>query len=530
MLAAGETKAFAVVFGIGKAGVEGKKAAAAMATMDRVDAALAAVKQFNRACLDNFTVHTPDPIFNSMMNMWSPYNCMMTFYWSRTASMVYAGERDGLGFRDSLQDMLGAMALDTAEAGRRIELLLTGQLANGGAMPVVKPFAHHPGHEKEPEHYRADDCMWFFNAIPEYVKETGDIAFYRKVLPFADKGEATVLGHLRRAIQFNLDRLGAHGLPCGLHADWNDCLRLGEKGETSFVAFQLRFALREYIAISDMLDEPQEAAWARNILADYDRTLDAQVWDGEWYLRAYRYDGLKFGSKENEEGFIFMNPQVWAVISGHAQGEKARQCIDAMDRHLFTEHGVMLSAPPFVKTDPKVVLAVLMNPGTKENCAIFNHTQGWGVMAQAILGRPQKAWEYLKAILPGFYNDRADVRQTEPYVVAQTTISRYNPKFGAARCPWLSGSATWNYYAATQYILGVRPDYDGLRLVPCLPQEWREVTVTRRFRNKDFHITIRNGKQGVGVKTLTCNGAPVSGDLIPVSLFKDSNQIIVELN
>jgi cellobiose phosphorylase len=528
-LKAGESKTFAVVFGIGKAEIEGRQATDAMKTVQAVDDALAAVKKFNHAQLDNFTVNTPDATFNSMMNMWSPYNCMMTFYWSRTASMIYAGARDGLGFRDSLQDMLGAMALDTPEAGRRIELLLTGQLANGGAMPVVKPFAHNPGHEPEPDHYRADDCMWFFNAIPEYVKETGDTDFYKKILPFADKEEATVLGHLRRAIQFNLDRLGSHGLPCGLHADWNDCLRLGEEGETTFVAFQLRFGLKEYIEISTMLGENEEAAWAQKILDAYDRQLDETVWDGEWYLRAYRYDGLKFGSKENDEGSIFMNPQTWAVISGHAKGEKAAKCIDSMDKKLATKHGVMLSSPPFIKTDPNVMLAVLMNPGTKENCAIFNHTQGWGVMAQAILGNPEKAWEYMKSVLPGFYNDTAEIRQTEPYVVSQTTISKYSPKFGAARVPWLSGSATWNYFAATQYILGVRPGYNGLIIEPCLPGEWPEVTVTRKFRGKDFNITIKNGSKGVGVKELTVNGETIDGNEIPAGMFKEINQVVVTM-
>ena len=463
-LAPGQTAEFAVVFGIGDAGTEGRAAVSAMDTPQKVDAALAAVKAMNHARLDNLAVKTPDPIFNSMMNTWSPYNCMMTFYWSRTASMVYAGERDGLGFRDSMQDMLGAMPLDTDEAKSRLELLLTGQLANGGALPVVKPFAHRPGHEKEPPHYRADDCLWFFNAIPEYVKESGDIGFYRRVFPYADKGEATVLGHLRRAIEFNLERSGAHDLPCGLFADWNDCLRLGEEGESAFVAFQLRLALREYRDISAMLGEAEESAWAAEKLAWFDGVLEKHVWDGEWYLRAYRYDGLKFGSKENDEGSIFMNAQVWAVLSGHATGARATQAMDAMDKHLNTEYGVMLCAPPYVHADPQVALAVLFNPGMKENAGIFNHTQGWGVMAQAMLGRGDKAWEYMRNVLPGFYNDRAEVRQVEPYAVCQSTHARYSPRFGAGRLSWLSGAATWNYFAATQNILGVRPDYDGLRI------------------------------------------------------------------
>ncbi|MCK9522577.1 MAG: N,N'-diacetylchitobiose phosphorylase [Proteobacteria bacterium] len=529
-LAPGQTAEFAVVFGIGDASAEGRAAVSAMDTPQKVDAALAAVKAMNHARLDNLAVKTPDPIFNSMMNTWSPYNCMMTFYWSRTASMVYAGERDGLGFRDSMQDMLGAMPLDTDEAKSRLELLLTGQLANGGALPVVKPFAHRPGHEKEPPHYRADDCLWFFNAIPEYVKESGDIGFYRRVFPYADKGEATVLGHLRRAIEFNLERSGAHDLPCGLFADWNDCLRLGEEGESAFVAFQLRLALREYRDISAMLGEAEESAWAAEKLAWFDGVLEKHVWDGEWYLRAYRYDGLKFGSKENDEGSIFMNAQVWAVLSGHATGARATQAMDAMDKHLNTEYGVMLCAPPYVHADPQVALAVLFNPGMKENAGIFNHTQGWGVMAQAMLGRGDKAWEYMRNVLPGFYNDRAEVRQVEPYAVCQSTHARYSPRFGAGRLSWLSGAATWNYFAATQYILGVRPDYDGLRIAPCLPADWPEVSVTRTFRGKNFRITIVNGPTGHTVKAVTINGKPVDGNLIPAEMFQDDNDVRVELS
>jgi cellobiose phosphorylase len=199
-------------------------------------------------------VETPDAEFNSMLNMWSPFNCLMTYAWSRAASLIYAGERDGLGFRDTVQDMLGVMHTIPAEAIRRLELMITGQVSTGGAMPVVKQFAHRPGSEHAPreEDYRSDDCLWLFNAIPAYVKETGDLSFYGKVLPYADAGEDTVLGHLKRAILFSLNRSGAHGLPCGLSADWNDCIRLGDRGESVFVAFQLRYALSVYLEVSHM--------------------------------------------------------------------------------------------------------------------------------------------------------------------------------------------------------------------------------------------------------------------------------------
>ena len=255
-----------------------------------------------------------------MINMWNPYNCLMTYAWSRAASLVYAGERDGLGYRDSVQDLLGVIHIIPDEAKKRLELMITGQTSAGGAMPVVRPFSHKPGKEIPPkeEEYRSDDCMWLFNTIPAYVNETGDMAFYSDVLPYADQGEDTVLGHMRKAIAFSLQRSGIHGLPCGLSADWNDCLVLGQKGESVFVAFQLRFALKTYIEITRQLNLKEESEWAAGELKKLDDNIEKYAWDGEWYLRAYRHDGLKYGSKTDEEGSLWLNPQTWAVLSGHA--------------------------------------------------------------------------------------------------------------------------------------------------------------------------------------------------------------------
>ena len=234
--------------GIGKATVEGKAAVDEFSDISKLHAEFDKLKDYWHTRLEGFYTNTPDPEFNSMTNMWSAFNCLMTYAWSRAASLVYSGERDGLGYRDTVQDLLGVMHLIPEEAGKRLELMITGQVSTGGAMPVVKPFAHNPGTEPAPSEkdYRSDDCLWLFNTIPAYVKETGNINFYEKVLPYADKGEATVLGHMKRAIEFNLERSGKHGLPCGLLADWNDCLELGHDGETVFVALQLRYALTTY--------------------------------------------------------------------------------------------------------------------------------------------------------------------------------------------------------------------------------------------------------------------------------------------
>jgi cellobiose phosphorylase len=258
----GETTEFVVLAGVGRAREEGRSAAAEFGSPEKAGQELARLKSYWHARITALDVNTPDAEFNSMLNMWGPFNCLMTYAWSRAASLIYAGERDGLGYRDTVQDMLGVMHAIPTEAVRRLELMITGQVSTGGAMPVVKQFAHRPGSEHAPreEDYRSDDCLWLFNSIPAYVKETGDLSFYSKALPYADAGEDTVLGHMQRAILFNLSRSGAHGLPCGLSADWNDCIRLGDRGESVFVAFQLRYALSVYLEVCRLLRALEEEA------------------------------------------------------------------------------------------------------------------------------------------------------------------------------------------------------------------------------------------------------------------------------
>jgi len=526
----GESKEFAVLMGIGKAAVQGKQAIQEFNNVNILKAEFEAVKKSWHARLEGMWIETPDAEFNSMTNMWSPFNCLMTFAWSRAASLVYSGERDGLGYRDTVQDMLGVLHTIPEEAGERLELMITGQASTGGAMPVVKPFAHNPGQEKCPDEmeYRSDDCMWLFNSIPAYVKETGNLDFYHKVLPFADKGDATVLGHLKRAIEFSLERSGTHGLPCGLQADWNDCLELGHDGETVFVALQLRFALKIYIEINEKFGTKEEIEWAKAHLSTLDVNIEKWGWDGEWYMRAYRVDGLKYGSKENEEGSCWLNPQSWAVLSGHASADKAELAMKAVRENLASEYGIAICAPPYAKTDHKIVKAPLFNEGMKENGSIFSHTQGWAVIAETLLGHGDQAFKYLRAFMPAAYNTKAEIRQIEPYVNCQFTHSKFSPHFGAARLPWLTGAATWSYFSATQYIMGVQPDYEGLCIDPCVPASWKTFKMTRRFRGKFFNIEVKN-ENGVqkGVSKLVVNGEELSGNYIPLNKMKDQNEVIV---
>ena len=461
--------------------------------------------------------------------MWNPYNCLMTFFWSRAASLVYAGERDGLGYRDTVQDILGVLHIIPEEAVKRLELMITGQVSTGGAMPVVKAFTHQPGETEAPDEkeYRSDDCLWLFNTIPAYVKETGDLDFYKKELPYADKGSATVLGHMKRAIEFNLTRSGAHGLPCGLAADWNDCLVLGPTGESVFVAFQVRYALKIYAEIAGMFDMKSENEWASKALQTLDENIEKHTWDGEWYLRAYRYDGLKYGKKGDEEGSLWLNAQTWAIISGHAQGERALKLLTVLKDRLATDYGLMICDPPYKKADMNVVKATLFNEGMKENGSIFCHTQGWAVMSEAINGHGNQAFRYYESYLPATYSDKAEIREIEPYVYSQSTISKYSTRQGASRLPWLTGAATWAYYSASQYILGIQPDYTGIRIDPCIPPTWDKISISRRFRNKVLHIQINNpNKSEKGVEKLMVNGVEIKGNFIPAELLKDTNEVV----
>lgn len=528
----GESKELIVLLGLGTIASHGSKTVSEFGNPERCAKEFERLKTSWHAPLAALQVKTPDAELDHMINVWNAYNALITFAWSRSASLIYNGERDGLGFRDTVQDMLGAIPLLGEGVKPRLELMLTGQLANGGAIPVIKPFTHQPGHEKPPpeEEYRSDDCLWFFNAVPAYVAETGDLDFYNQVLPFADSGEATVFEHLRRALEFNLTRTGRNGLPCGLSADWNDCIRLGYHGESVFVAFQVRLGLTVYAEVAQKLGKPAEAGWALAQCAELDRRIQAVCWDGDWFIWAISEDGTKYGTKNFPEGQVYMNTQVWAVISGAAQPQQVTRALDTVKERLATPYGAMLCAPPFIKADREVMRATLFNSGIKENAGIFSHTQSWGVIAECMRGNGDQAYAYYRAFLPSAYNDRAELRQVEPYVHCQTTYSKFNRNEGVSRVPWLSGTASWAYYSATHWVLGIRPEYEGLRLAPCIPRNWPGFTMSRRFRGKTLQIEVQNPR-GVnqGVTELTVDGQHITGSVVPASLLREGSRIVAVL-
>lgn len=531
-LAPGETRELIVFLGIGLAETVGVEVVSEFGSLQRIEEEFQRLKAHWHGLLGSLVVNTPDEDFNHTVNVWGLYNSLINFNWSRAASLVYNGERDGLGFRDSVQDILGSVAAIPQEARARLKLLLSAQDSLGGAMPVMKPFDHHPGKMAltPPEHYRSDDCLWFFNAVPVYVAETGDVDFYTEVVPYADQGEATVFGHLRRALEFNLERMGEHGLPCGLSADWNDCLRLGYRGESLFVAFQLRFGLRTYAEIAQLLHQPAEAAWAWQQIGPVDQAIQKHCWDGDWFIWAIADDGTVYGTKDYAEGQVYLNTQLWAVLSDAATAEQAQKCLQTVKDRLATPYGLMLCTPPFEHTLIDTMRAVLFNKGIKENGSIFNHTQGWGVMAECKQGNGDRAFEYYRAFMPAAYNDRAEIRRSEPYVLGQTTYSPDSPRAGVCCTSWLTGAATWAYFSASQAILGIQPQLNGLRIDPCIPHTWAGFTAMRRFRGKEIDITVKN-PAGVckGVVMLKLNGQVLAGNLLPLEQLTDHNLVEVVL-
>ena len=300
----------------------------------------------------------------------------------------------------------------------------------------------------------------------------------------------------------------------------------GYKGQSLFVAFQLRLGLTTYSDISLRLGKEEESKWALAEREKLDSSIQKKCWDGKWFIWAITEDGQVYGTKSMEEGQVYFNTQVWAVLSNAATPEQAKQCLETVKEKLATPYGLMLCAPSFVKAPRDTMSAVVFNAGIKENAGIFNHTQGWGVIAETLMGNGDRAYEYCKAALPASYNDRAEIRQSEPYVVGQTTYSTYSPRAGNCRVSWLSGAATWNYYSTTQYILGIRPQYEGMLIDPCIPHDWDGFSVRRRWRGKILNIKVENPEHiNKGISYIEVNGTKLDAAVIHFDMLKDQNEI-----
>ena len=501
---------------------------------------LAALKAHWHTKLENFQIHTPSAEMNSMINTWNAYNCFMTFTWSRAASLVYCGLRNGCGYRDTVQDIQGVIHLAPEQAAEKIRFMLSAQVDNGGGLPLVK-FTHNPGHEDTPDDpsyvqetghpaYRADDALWLFPTVYKYLAETGNLAFLDEVIPYANKGAATVYEHLQRAIDFSLEHLGPHGMPAGLYADWNDCLRLGAEGESSFVAFQLVLALRIQ---KQLAEEKGDAAAAEKLakqLADFSALVEKLCWNEDRYIRGFTEKGEVIGRRTDPEANLWLNPQSWAVISGLADSEKAETILHTVHEGLNTEYGVMLMQPPYHAHAFDGALAVIYNAGVKENAGIFSQSQGWIILAEALCGHGNRAFSYYKANSPAEQNDRAEIRKPEPYCYGQFTEGKDSPHFGRSHVHWLTGTASTMMVGAVEGILGVRPDLHGLRLSPSIPAAWDGFTMEKSFRGKKLHITVQNpAHKESGFTSLMLNGAAMPDNYIPADKLAAENEIVLTM-
>lgn len=501
---------------------------------------LAALKAHWHTKLENFQIHTPSAEMNSMINTWNAYNCFMTFTWSRAASLVYCGLRNGYGYHDTVQDIQGVIHLAPEQAAEKIRFMLSAQVDNGGGLPLVK-FTHNPGHEDTPDDpsyvqetghpaYRADDALWLFPTVYKYLAETGNLAFLDEVIPYANKGAATVYEHLQRAIDFSLEHLGPHGMPAGLYADWNDCLRLGAEGESSFVAFQLVLALRIQ---KQLAEEKGDAAAAEKLakqLADFSALVEKLCWNEDRYIRGFTEKGEVIGRRTDPEANLWLNPQSWAVISGLADSEKAETILHTVHEGLNTEYGVMLMQPPYHAHAFDGALAVIYNAGVKENAGIFSQSQGWIILAEALCGHGNRAFSYYKANSPAEQNDRAEIRKLEPYCYGQFTEGKDSPHFGRSHVHWLTGTASTMMVGAVEGILGVRPDLHGLRLSPSIPAAWDGFTMEKSFRGKKLHITVQNpAHKESGFTSLMLNGAAMPDNYIPADKLAAENEIVLTM-
>jgi cellobiose phosphorylase len=509
------------------------------------DREITELKKYWHSKLENLKVTTPDDNFNNMINTWNAYQCFITFVWSRAASLVYSGLRNGYGYRDTVQDIQGIIHLDPDMALEKIKFMISAQVNHGGALPLVK-YSHNPGHEDKPEDesyrqntghpsYRADDARWLFPTVWKYIAEIGNTALLDEIIPYADKGKDSLFNHLLKAIDFSLNHLGIHGLPAGLHADWNDCLRLGAKGISVFVAFQLYYAFEIMIRFAKHKKDNATEKKMQQLKLKFGKIIEDRCWDKDRFIRGITEKDQIVGKGGDPEASMWLNPQSWAVISGFADeanpsGGRGKAILDLVHKELNTKYGARLMAPSYVKHAFDGALALLFNPSTKENGGIFLQSQGWIILAEALLGRGERAVEYYLESCPAAQNNIAETRLMEPYVYSQFTESSDSPFEGRSHVHWLTGTASTVMVGSVEGILGLRPDIDGLRLSPAIPGAWKSFTMEKVFRGKKLNIKVNNadGKES-GCKKLTVNGETMQGDYIPASVLKAENEVVLEM-
>ncbi|MDO8682844.1 MAG: glycosyl transferase family 36 [Armatimonadota bacterium] len=481
-----------------------------------VESSFADVKRYWDSYLSSPQVETPDQNMNLMLNTWAKRQAWVTFNMNRNAGYYHGGLLFGVGMRDQCQDMMGPLLAEPDTVADRLLEVLSHQFTDGS---TLHNYFKLTGQGEKTGH--SDTPLWLPLAIMNYLKETGDFAFLDKTAPYQDGGEGDVRQHLERAIEYTLSNLTPNHLPKFGPGDWNDTLDyVGRKGigESMWVAEFLCFILRESADLLERIGAAEKATYYRR---EYDliaRALNERCWDGEWYIRGTRDDGGVVGSSKNTEGRIFMNAQSWAVISGIALPDRASQAMDSAYRLLGTERGPQILAPAYRHPDPGVGLATRCVPGKKENGAIFNHVAAWAILAECVLGNGNRAYEYYRQTMPNNQAHDPDVYKMEPYVYSEYVTSPEHETFGQASHSWLTGSGVWMLRDGLDYILGVRPTYDGLMIDPCIPSDWDGFKITRRFRGAIYEIEVKNPNHvQKGVKRIEVNGKEITGNVLPLA-------------
>jgi cellobiose phosphorylase len=495
---------------------------------DEVDAAFARLRESWDGLLGTLQVETPNEHVDRMVNAWNPYQCMVTFNLSRSASQFESGIGRGMGFRDSNQDLLGFVHMIPARARERILDIAATQLPNGGAYHQYQPLTKR-GNDAIGSGFN-DDPLWLVLAVAAYLKETADATILEEPVPYDNEPgtETPLYEHLERAVRYTLERLGPHRLPLIGRADWNDCLNLNCFSETPGESFQTTenreggvaesvfigglfvLAADELGQIADRFRDGGDVH--RQTASEMDAAVRAHGWDGEWFRRAYDFSGNAVGSAANDEGRIFVEPQGMCVAAGIGVDDgKAARALAAVADHLATEHGIVLLDPPFSRYRLELGEIGSYPPGYKENGSVFCHTNPWVMIAETRLGNGDRALDYYLRINPSARETISDVHRCEPYVYAQTIAGKDAPTRGEAKNSWLTGTAAWNLVAITQWILGIRPEHDGLRVEPCLPSDWDGFTAVRRFRSATYRIRVARGAES----SLVVDGTRIDGGVVP---------------
>lgn len=511
-----------------------KAAISRFSTDEQVSTALNALKDYWEKLLSGYSVKSADEKLDRMVNIWNQYQCMVTFNMSRSASYFESGTGRGMGFRDSCQDLLGFVHLIPDRARQRILDIAATQFEDGSAYHQYQPLTK-KGNSDIGSGFN-DDPLWLIAGTAAYIKETGDFSILEEMVDFNNDHTLAkpLLDHLKRSFDYTLTHLGPHKLPLIGRADWNDCLNLncfskepgesfqtfgpseGPVAESVFIAGMFVKYGTEYAQIQKLLGNREEADRALDAVDEmYQTVLDAG-WDGEWFLRAYDAAGEKVGSNECEEGKIYIEPQGFCVLAdiGVKEG-KAEQALDSVKKYLDTKYGIVLQQPAYSKYYLNLGEISSYPPGYKENAGIFCHNNPWVSIAETRIGRGSRAFEIYRRTCPAYIEDISEIHRTEPYVYSQMIAGKDAPKHGEAKNSWLTGTAAWTFVNVSQYILGIRPTFDGLEIDPCIPSEMDGFQAVRRYRGSSFHITVKNPNHvEKGVKTMTVNGKEMNGSCI----------------